>query len=60
MVVGDRMVVTVVLFTRELALLDAVSLFIRVLALLDGVSPSVFRCTSTPLETGSIVTCVKT
>ena len=28
--------------------------------LLDGVSPSVFRCTSIPMETGPIVTCGKT
>ena len=27
---------------------------------LDGVSPSVFRCTSTPMKTGPIVTCVET
>ena len=27
---------------------------------LDGVSPSVFRCTSTPMETGPIDTCVET
>ena len=27
---------------------------------LDDVSPSVFRCTSTPMKTGPIVTCVKT
>ena len=27
---------------------------------LDGVSPSVFRCTSTPMETGPIGTCVET
>ena len=26
----------------------------------DGVSPSVFRCTSTPMETGPIGTCVET
>ena len=26
----------------------------------DGVSPSVFRCTSTPMETGPIVTCGET
>ena len=29
-------------------------------ALLDGVSPSVFRCTSTPMETGPIDACVET
>ena len=28
--------------------------------LLDGVSPSVFRCTSTPMETGPIDACVET
>ena len=28
--------------------------------LVDGVSPSVFRCTSTPMETGPIDACVKT
>ena len=27
---------------------------------LDGVSPSVFRCTSTPMETGPIDACVET
>ena len=27
---------------------------------LDGVSPSVFHCTTIPMETGPIVTCVKT
>ena len=27
---------------------------------LDGVSPSVFRCTSTPMETCPIDTCVET
>ena len=27
---------------------------------IDGVSPSVFRCTSTPMETGPIRTCVET
>ena len=27
---------------------------------LDGVSPSVFRCTSIPMETGPIVTCGET
>ena len=26
----------------------------------DGVSPSVFRCTSTPMETGPIDACVET
>ena len=26
----------------------------------DGVSPSVFRCTSTPMETGPIVTYLET
>ena len=26
----------------------------------DGVSPSVFRCTSTPMETGPIGACVET
>ena len=30
------------------------------LSSLDGVSPSVFRCTSTPMETGPIVTCGET
>ena len=28
--------------------------------ILDGVSPSVFRCTSTPMETGPIDACVET
>ena len=27
---------------------------------IDGVSPSVFRCTSTPMETGPIDACVET
>ena len=27
---------------------------------LEGVSPSVFRCTSTPMETGPIDACVET
>ena len=28
--------------------------------IIDGVSPSVFRCTSTPMETGPIDACVET
>ena len=28
--------------------------------MLDGVSPSVFRCTSIPMETGPIAACVET
>ena len=32
----------------------------QTLAHVDGVSPSVFRCTSTPMETGPIDTCVET
>ena len=32
----------------------------KTIHILDGVSPSVFRCTSIPMETGPIVTCGET
>ena len=32
----------------------------NVAPVVDGVSPSVFRCTSTPMETGPIDACVET
>ena len=36
------------------------TVFVFVCVYVDGVSPSVFRCTSTPMETGPIDACVET